>query len=181
MKASPPASLFNYQAYPPVQIYHRQFLAPADAPKSRPFSHEVRFLHMQPPDQSLKYLHRTYTLCMISLTRLESNTIFSNARGTLCIKWRLKVAKRSIYYAPLLRSVAALPVRCYLPIGVPFWLSLIIFYRTIYSYPNTLGDPIEDVPSDRQFVCMACTRRNMAPILRRQNRAIPYGKGGVGR
>lgn len=40
LKASPPASLFNYQANPSVQIFHRQFLAPADAPKSKPFSYE---------------------------------------------------------------------------------------------------------------------------------------------
>jgi len=39
-KPSPPASLHNYPVYPSVQIFHRQFLAPSEAPKSKPFSYE---------------------------------------------------------------------------------------------------------------------------------------------
>ncbi|KAG8802124.1 hypothetical protein FRC17_006487, partial [Serendipita sp. 399] len=39
-KAPSPISLHNYLSYPPVHIFHRQFLAPADAPKSKPFSYE---------------------------------------------------------------------------------------------------------------------------------------------
>ncbi|KAG8838262.1 hypothetical protein FRC18_005466 [Serendipita sp. 400] len=39
-KAPSPISLHNYIPYTPVHIFHRQFLAPADAPKSKPFSYE---------------------------------------------------------------------------------------------------------------------------------------------
>ena len=42
-KHSPPASLHDYRTYPSVQVFHRQFLAPADAPKSKPFPYEVSY------------------------------------------------------------------------------------------------------------------------------------------
>jgi hypothetical protein len=35
--------LHNYNTHPSVQIFHRHFLAPADAPKSKPFSYEVSY------------------------------------------------------------------------------------------------------------------------------------------
>jgi hypothetical protein len=41
LKPSSPLSL-SYSLYSPTQVFARQFLVPADAPKSKPFSYEAR-------------------------------------------------------------------------------------------------------------------------------------------
>lgn len=92
-KASFPSSLHEHRTFPAVQIFRRQFLVPADAPKSRPFSFEVGHtrdhIHMANAP-----LNRISTLFMIYLTKRASSTTSSSAREIRAIRWKLKAARR---------------------------------------------------------------------------------------